>query len=352
MRDRADSTPPPAATEQLWTPASVLRSLRNSGKTYPATGWVRSIDAADPAASTELIKTGHGPGRIVAGHGDVWVANCRSRTVTRLDGESLEPTATMRVRGVPISVAEGPAAVWVLSSNGWVWRVGTGTGTAEGVTRLGPRSTAIVADGDRVWALRHQGHLNRLDPASGAILAEARVPRGARHMAIRGDSLWVSCRGGRELRQLDAHSGEARGKLRMPRRVAVLAADSQGVLAGCVRRRSAGRGWLYRPDLGGTGPGLPTELPGRPRAIAPGPGFTWVACGRRGHRGGRIVRATVPGAAEPWVDTGFFVSDLLLAGDRLLATTSLKRIEWISDGSSLLGGFGDGWTDGGHGVGG
>jgi streptogramin lyase len=56
---------------------------------------------------------GDGPVDVSVGEGAVWIVNQLDRTVTRLDPQSGEVEATIRVGNEPQRVAAGEGSVWV-----------------------------------------------------------------------------------------------------------------------------------------------------------------------------------------------------------------------------------------------
>jgi hypothetical protein len=307
------------------------------------TGWVDVCSASDREAPMERVGTGHGRGALTAGHGGIWVANRGSRSVARLDPRTHRLTATLGVRKFPAAIASGGNAVWVVCSNGWLWRVWPAGPRAEGVARLGRRARAIAAAGGWIWVLRENGRLDRLEPATGEVIATTRMPGGARRMIGTGQALWVAARRGRLLLRIAADSGQIDAEIRVPKRIVSLAADDTSIFAGCVAGFPPRHGWLYEVDRQSASLGAPLELPGQPRALAAGPEAVWIACSTGRHRG-TIERLAKPGGTlESWRQTDWNVSDLLLDGDSLLIAMSMAA--GPPDG-------GGGWLDGGAHVGG
>jgi hypothetical protein len=130
-----------------------------------STGWVRIIDVGGQLPARN-VGTGHGRGAIATGHDGVWVANSWSRTVARLNPRTFELTSLFELGKVPVAIATGPDAVWVLCANGWLWRIWPAGPAVEGVARLGRGARAVAAAGSSIWVLREKGELVRFEPAA------------------------------------------------------------------------------------------------------------------------------------------------------------------------------------------
>lgn len=315
-----------------------------------ATGWLRAFSTVARDAPTRYVGTGHGRGAMVVAHGGIWVANRRSRSMVRVDPDTLEVTSAQRLRKMPIAVAAGPESVWAFGSNGWLWRIRPDDGRAEGIARLGRGATSVAAAGGLVWALRRNGRLDGLELASGEIMASTRVPGRAFHAAGSATALWVSCRGGRRLVRVDPRSGLVEAEIELPNRASCLAAGDDGVLVGSAPCFRSARGWLHTIDWQGRQVASTVELSSRPRAIAAADGAAWIACSGKWSREGVIERVDLEaGRAAPWVETGWAVSDLAVSGDVLLASMSLVTPVPVLGPGYYGGGFGgDGGGGGGN----
>ncbi len=154
---------------------------------------------------------------------------------------------------------------------------------------------------------------------------EGEVPRGAGHMIVRSDKLWVSCDRDRRVACFDPEMGRTGAEIQLSQRITCLALTGSALLVGCARCLSPKRGWLHTVDYLSEEVVSTAELPGQPRAIV-GEGETaWVACGSRFGREGTIERVNLGnGEAIVWRVTEWKVSDLALVDDELLAAMSLQ----------------------------
>jgi len=322
-----------------------------SGKLSP-TGWVRVIDIGGRSPNRD-VGTGHGRGTIAVAADGVWVAHGWSRTLARLDPGTLELASLLELGRAPVAIAADPDAVWTLCANGWLWRARSSD--AEGVARLGRGARAVAVARQGVWVLRENGELIRLDPSVGEVTLRARVGRGARNMVAADDALWVTSQRGRTLSRVDPESGAVEEQVRLPHRAIRLAADSQRVWAVCGRRSAPRKGWLYAVDVATGMLDQPAAMSGEPRAVAIGMGSVWVACAPRRHPEGVIERLDPASrAVEDRIETEWPVSALAVADSSLLAVMCLRLVGPVDVGHGFFGADGGGGHGGhgGHGGGG
>jgi hypothetical protein len=317
--------------EDFAAPPPARRRQKRRGDAHP-TGWVRVFDLSPRDAPPRNIGTGHGRGAMAIAPEAVWVANAWSRTVARLARPSLDVTDVWRLRKTPVGIAAGADAVWVVCSNGWLWRIRSDGGAAEGVARLGGGSLAIAADESSIWVLRERGRLIRVEPETCEQTLETALGRRARHMVADEGAIWVSSHRGRRLLRIDPGSGSVDGEIGAPSRVACLATGDGVVWVGCGERGSADRGSLYPLDARTLSFGAPHDLPGQPRALASGRDAVWAACAPRGRRKGAIARLDEgAGTLSEQVRTEWPVYDLAVVGDSMLATMGIRLWSAVGD---------------------
>jgi hypothetical protein len=307
------------------TASRLTRGLR--GGAQVRTAWVRVIPIDGPSEDAIDVSTGDGETQLVATAEGIWVTNADSRTLARLDPDSLEITTIQRLGKSPGKSPVGLAVlgreVWVLSRNGWLWRA-DGASTLAGFQRLGRGSRALAATSDRLFALRGSGAVLEVDPAGGLPDLRVRTARGARHLAVSEKYLWVATHGGRQLVWADLESGGS-SSLRAPGRVMALAADGTTCWAACwstLRRR----GELLELDADDGTISTRHRLNDKPRALFIDGNEVWLGeqtpAGLFGMPGGR-VRRFVRGAASSGpreISTGWPPEHIWVSRDRLITT--------------------------------
>lgn len=306
-----------------------------------ATGWLHAFDITDPERPLRYVGTGHGRGSTVVAHGGIWVASSRSESVVKVDPETLEMIEVQKLGKAPVALAADAESVWVLGSNGWIWRLWPG-GEAESVVELDRGAVAIEVAGGLVWVLHRDGGLAGVEPPNGEIVVECKLPRPSRLMTGDDDGLWIACRSGGRLARVDPSDGLVAADIELPQRANCLALAGNRLFAGC-RRALARRGSLLAIDCAEARVVATSALPTGPRAIvAQSSSTAWVACGGRLAREGTIQQVDLPSetVTERW-KTDWQVSDLDLSHGILLATMSIGLGGYLGDGDFLVG-AGDG----------
>ena len=339
--------------------AELARSLSPqslfSSPTVRPTAWVRRYSTSVPRVKEDRIETGHGFARLAVDGEAIWVTNALSKTVMRIDGRAGQVDSRIDLRRTPAAIAVGTEAIWVVCTNGWLWRFRPG-GEGEGVARLRDRARSLACDRESIWVLHAGGQLVGIDQATGETTMESKVRRGARQLLHSGEALVALSASGSRVCRLAPDSGRPEAEAKLPAR-GVRAALHDGTLwVACGRRRATRWGALVPVDLATMAAGSPRELPSAPRAITAGAEHLWVACGRRREKKSSIVRVEPgSGGIAPWAETDWTIYDLAVAGDQLVAATGLALAgpaAGMADGGFAGAGDGGGHHGGGgHGGG-
>jgi hypothetical protein len=318
-----------------------------------ATAWVTPYATDKPGSQGEMIGTGHGFGRLAVSEEAVWVTSAASKTLARIDRRSGQVTTLAELKRAPIAVATGRDAVWVICTNGWLWRFAA-DGSGEGVARLGGRAREIACDGNVTWVLHADGQLGGVDQQTGEVAVEGKVRRGGRGLTAVGGSIVVLSGRGRSAIRVAPATGQVEAEAKLPAR-GVRAAVLDGTLwVACIKSFRSRWGALVPVDLGSMTTGPQLKLPDAPRALAADDEHLWVACGRRGDKKSRLLRvAPEQRRFAPWGEAEWTIYDLAVAGDQLFAAMGVALAgPAASDGfagSDGGGGHGGGGHGGGHG---
>lgn len=171
----------------LWVPLCDLsRIARLDDKTY---GVGRHVDLT--VADTS--------GRLAAGVGSLWVASDSRGIVSRVDPETGQVVAEIRVAAQPSSIVFADDALWISSATGdLLTHVNAHTNDVVETVKVGPRPGRLVVGEGGVWVVnRGDGSVSRVDAkthkveatlAIGPIAADAEIAAGE-------GSVWVSARG-------------------------------------------------------------------------------------------------------------------------------------------------------------
>ncbi len=156
-------------------------------------GTLVGLDARTSKRTTITAGADAGTAAIAAGFGSLWIANQRTRTLTRVDLRTRRPAAPIQLPpGQPVVVATGASGVWVGS-------------------RTGSQNPFAVQ------------HIVRIDPKTNAVVRTLQLRGGVQHLAVGYDAVWAINRGRPIVTRIDVATAERRN-IRVgsdPQRVAV-----------------------------------------------------------------------------------------------------------------------------------
>jgi hypothetical protein len=151
-----------------------------------------------PLRPAETIAV-EGPMDLDIAFGAIWTTNEFLDAVTRVDGTTFEPRSISLGAGFSPQEAEPFAdSIWVSGQGGLV-RLDPANG--EFVTyHLG--STKFLAAGFGTLLSGGRGHLDRIDPSTGALTGTIHIPTSENCLpSVAGGAIWVSC--GSAVRRVD-----------------------------------------------------------------------------------------------------------------------------------------------------
>jgi streptogramin lyase len=240
------------------------------------------------------------PARPVAGSGAIWMPARTGDAVVRLDTRSLT-TETITVPATAVAV--GDARVWAAGV------AGDGTPTLSSVDPSTRRTASsfplraeprAIAWGDgSVWVAFPDGTVDRIDGATGTVLATIDVHGEADELAAAAGSVWANLNGLMEVVRIDTVTDRLAGKPILGR--AAITSDQDALWA-----TENGAGELIRVD-GRTGETSTWSIPGSespptgPAGVpAPdGSGGAWVALIRGGSFGPDTLWHVTVGEPNP-----------------------------------------------------
>ena len=154
-------------------------------------------DPIQPGIHVEDIALGEGALWVTTvGSGDLGAPN-DSDAVSRIDPETSETRATIKVSRGPMSLAFTPRAVWVVNfgMNGdTVVRIDPQTDQITGDPIQTGRAPLSVAVGEgSLWVANHDAHtITRIDLATNQVVANINVPSEPHRVAYGEGAVWVA----------------------------------------------------------------------------------------------------------------------------------------------------------------
>jgi len=169
-------------------------------------------DASMPVATVTLVKP---CGAMVVAFGSLWVANCRTASVDRIDLHTRQLTASIAtgladLRG-ELSLAAGGEAVWVLSDrSGVLSRLDPQTNQVAARFQVAPNSFAAGFGFGAVWITNTYpvdgpgpGSVQRIDAATGSVVATIPVGPEPRFLAVGEGAVWTLNQGDGTVSRID-----------------------------------------------------------------------------------------------------------------------------------------------------
>jgi len=178
-------------------------------------GRLSRVDAASTAITDLLLEQSGGPCRNIAiGEGAIWVPDCGSGTVYKVDPSGnamlLTIAADMFSREGSIGVGEG--ALWVVTADAGertLTRFDAVTGTSLAEIRLPGSSSGVVVDYGSVWVTATgKGELYRIDPTTNKVRSVIKLGGNPKFLAAGQGSIWVFNEAFGTVQRVDGATGQ------------------------------------------------------------------------------------------------------------------------------------------------
>jgi streptogramin lyase len=148
----------------------------------------------ETAKVERIYQVGPFPVDVKVGEGAAWVTNGADASVSRISlGEG-------SVERIPIGLTPGALAVafgsvWIIAGEGrdTVWRLNPETRQPDALIKVGKSPFNITADARGLWvALRDAGKIVRIDPRTSLVTRTVRLGFKPQGMAVGAGALWVT----------------------------------------------------------------------------------------------------------------------------------------------------------------
>ena len=146
------------------------------------------------------------------GFGSVWVPDVRDRSITEIDPSTNRVRRVIAADLAPFpegSIGVGEGGLWVITradgtDAATVTRLDPVTGKVVAQIPVRPQSHAVTVAYGSVWVTSTQDHvLSRIDPATNAVVAEIPMHQKPLFLAGGEGSVWVLCQGDGSLLRID-----------------------------------------------------------------------------------------------------------------------------------------------------
>ena len=258
-----------------------------------------------------------GPAWLETGFGSLWVTKINSKEVLRIDPSSNKVIATIRVGSKPeLGIGIGLGYVWIAdtkdksikqidpSNNQVVHTIGVKLPKeTEGSIGVGEGSLWALTDDDDT----DSGTLARIDPFTGAVVANIRVNAGSHCALVAFGSVWVTSTAGGAVLRVDPRTNTVVAEITVRRAPRFLAASGDSIWV-----LNQGDGSLSRVDPQSNQVSASVELgvPGEGGDLSISDDFVWVSAegvplSQIDPRTNRVVRQFAGGKRVDTLRTGF-----------------------------------------------
>ena len=177
------------SSELVWNPTYAVDADDDS--VWIAAGpHVLRIDPMTNEPSA-IIDVGHVPVGLALGEEALWVVTTAERAL-RIEPHTNTATTEVPI-GDPVALTAGKQAVWVSDSRGQVWRINPDTGTVTQTTPVGRGLVGLCATDGAVFAANNaNGTVVQIDPQDGRVAGLVSVGHAPTDVASVDGTVWVS----------------------------------------------------------------------------------------------------------------------------------------------------------------
>jgi DNA-binding SARP family transcriptional activator len=178
------------SSELVWNPTYAADADDDSVWIAAGPHHVLRIDPTTNEPSA-IIDVGHVPVGVALGEEALWVVTTAERAV-RIEPHTNIATIEVPI-GYPVAVTAGKQAVWVSDSRGQVWRINPDTGTVTQTTPVGGKLVGLCATDGAVFAANNaDGTVVQIDPQDGRVMGLVPVGHAPTDVASWNGTVWVS----------------------------------------------------------------------------------------------------------------------------------------------------------------
>ena len=176
--------------------------------------WSRQGKLAEVAMS--------GPcGAMAITSGSLWVADCKDRTLNRIDLQAAKTVAAIPTGiGSPdgeLNVVAGAGSIWVPSEEaGMIARVDPATNKVTASIRVDPGSQYLAFGFGSLWAVSSKSRsIQRIDPATNTVVKKTALGKQPGFLAAGEGAVWVQEQGDGTVARIDPNTGDVSGRVKV-----------------------------------------------------------------------------------------------------------------------------------------
>ena len=178
------------SSELVWNPTYAVDADDDSVWIAAGPHHVHRIDPTTNESSA-IIDVGQVPVGLALGEEALWVVTTAERAL-RIEPHTNTATAEVPIE-YPVALTAGKQAVWVSDTRGQVWRINPDTGTVTQTTPVGGGLVGLCAtDGAVFVANNADGTVVQIDPQDGRVVGLIPVGHAPTDVASWDGTVWVS----------------------------------------------------------------------------------------------------------------------------------------------------------------
>jgi virginiamycin B lyase len=215
-------TPTFAATpsEQVQTVPGFADFLATDGASVWATN-VGRVEKWSRHGKLAEVAMAHPCGAMAVAFRSLWVADCKDRTLNRIDLKTARitaviPTGIANPKG-ELNVVAGAGSIWVATDEkGVISRVDPATNRVAASVQTNPGAYYLAFGLGSLWAVSATGQsLQKIDPRTDSVVATTALGREPGFLVAGEGAVWVQEQGDGTLARVDPASGKVSGRVKV-----------------------------------------------------------------------------------------------------------------------------------------
>lgn len=205
-------TPAPVPEETVQTVPGFADFIALDGDTVWVTNRGR-VEHWSRAGKIAAVPVAHPCGALTVAYGALWVADCASRSLDRIDPKTNRVTAVIATglanpKG-ETNVVAGAGSIWVPSdSRGVIARIDPATNRVIARISVDPDTYYLSFGLGALWAASPtQRKLDKIDPASGTVVMKTPLGRDPGFLVAGEGAVWVQEQGDGTVARIDPATG-------------------------------------------------------------------------------------------------------------------------------------------------
>ena len=209
-----------APKERVLTVPGFADFLAVDGSSVWATNRGRVERWSKKGKLAEVVMT-HPCGAMAVAFGSLWVADCKERTLNRIDLKTAQKTAVIAT-GIAnpkgeLNVVAGAGSIWVATDDaGLIARIDPATNAIAATIQVDPSTYYLAFGLGSLWAVSavHQS-LQKIDPRTNQVVTRTALGREPGFLVAGEGAVWVQEQGDGTLARIDPETGTVSGRVKV-----------------------------------------------------------------------------------------------------------------------------------------